>query len=326
MTQRQSTERSAVEALAGGLMGLQSVQSVELARLMTLGFDACAIPVALFAPDDTIAFANDAYRALMNVTADARTFGDVVRHAYRTGRGPVLSMEPEAWLAMASSRRRVREVRSFEVDFLDGSWYMVTESCLEGGWIWDFYTDITSLKSKEHTLLVARDSALRDADTDLLTGLHNRRYGVSELDHQIGVAARRGTNLAVVLIDLDHFKSINDTLGHSAGDDVLTHFAAEVTQLVRRGDTFARYGGEEFLLIMPGAGEREALAAMERARQTIEASAMQVLGHSYTFSSGVARMTARDDVKTLLRRADMALYAAKRAGRNCSQVAELPSP
>jgi diguanylate cyclase len=325
MTQGQSRGRSAVDALAGGLGGLLSVQSAELARLMTLGFDACSIPVALFAPDDTIAFANDAYRALMNVTPEARTFGDVVRHAYSTGRGPVLSMEPDAWLAMAASRRRAREVRSFEVDFLDGSWYMVTESCVEGGWVWDFYTDITSLKSKEQTLLVARDTAMRSADTDPLTGLHNRRYGVSELDHRIGVAARRGTGLAIVLMDLDHFKAINDTRGHLAGDEVLTHFAAEVSQIVRRADTFARYGGEEFLLIMPEVGEREALAAIDRIRQRIDASAVQRLGHGYSFSAGIARMGAGDDVQGLLRRADDALYAAKAAGRNCSRVAEPPA-
>ena len=325
MAQGKSREGAAVGALAGGLGDLASVHSSQLARLMTLGFEACSIPVALFAPDDTIAFANDAYRALMNVPDDARTFGDVVRHAHRTGRGPVLSMEPEAWLAMATSRRRVREVRSFEVDFLDGSWFMVTESCVEGGWIWDFYTDITSLKSKEQTLLVARDTALRHADTDPLTGLYNRRYGVSELNHRIGVAARRGGELSVVLMDLDHFKVINDTRGHLAGDDVLTHFAAEVGQLVRRADTFARYGGEEFLLIMPDAGEREAQAVIERVRQRIAGSALEKLGHGYSFSAGIARMCDGDDVQSLLRRADEALYAAKAAGRNCSRVAEPPS-
>ncbi len=324
MTGGQSRETVAVEAFAEGLTGLRSVQSAELARLMTIGFAACAIPVALFAPDDTIAFANEAYRTLMNVPPDARTFGDVVRHAYHTGRGPVLSMEPEAWLAMAASRRRTYELRSFEVDFLDGSWYKVTESCVESGWIWDFYTDITSLKSKEQTLLVARDRALRSADTDPLTGIYNRRYGVSELDHQIGVAARRGTALSVVLLDLDHFKSINDTRGHLAGDEVLKHFAREVGQLVRRADTFARYGGEEFLLIMPEADERSALAAIERARLRVALSAPDRLGHSYSFSAGIARMMPQDDVQTLLRRADGALYAAKDAGRDCSCVADLP--
>lgn len=332
MVQGQSGKRSAgrlgdhglANDLAGGLGSLLSAQSAELSRLMLLGFEACAIPVALFAPDDTIAFANDAYRTLMNVTPDARTFGDIVRNAFHTGRGPVLSMEPDAWLAMAASRRRVREVRSFEVDFLGGAWYKVTESCVEGGWVWAFYTDITSLKSKEQTLLVARERALRTADTDPLTGIYNRRYGVSELDHQVVVAARRGTDLCAVLMDLDHFKSINDTRGHLAGDDVLTHFAQEVSQLIRRADTFARYGGEEFLLIMPAAGEGEALAVIERVRQRIESSAARKLGHGYSFSAGIARMVARDDVQTLLRRADAALYAAKAAGRNCSRVADLP--
>ncbi len=318
-------ERSGVETLSDALGSLLSVQSAEIARLMTLGFDACAIPVALFAPDDTIAFASDAYRALMNVAPEAKTFGDIVRKAYETGRGPVLSMEPDAWLAMAASRRRASEVRSFEVDFMDGSWYKVTESCVEGGWVWAFYTDITSLKSKEQTLLVARDTALRHADTDPLTGLYNRRYGVSELDHQIGVAARRGTALCVVLMDLDHFKAINDTRGHLAGDAVLMHFAGEVGHMVRRADTFARYGGEEFLLIMPEADERAGFTAIERVRQRIAASTDAKLGHGYTFSAGIARMAPQDDLQALLRRADSALYAAKDAGRNCTRVADRPS-
>ncbi|HWU65303.1 MAG TPA: diguanylate cyclase [Ensifer sp.] len=324
MTRGDFGNSSALEALTGGLSGLQSVRSAELTQLIALGFEACAIPVALFAPDDTIAFANDAYRTLMNVTPDARSFGDIVRHAHRSARGPVLSMEPDAWLAMAAKRRRVREVRSFEVDFIDGSWYMVTESCIEGGWLWSFYTDITSLKSKEQTLLMARDTALREADTDTLTGLFNRRYGVSELDHQINVARRRATALAIVLLDLDHFKKINDTRGHLAGDEVLSHFARAVSQVVRRGDTFARYGGEEFLLIMPSAGEPEALAVIDRVRQKIAMSAMPTLGHDYSFSAGIARMAPLDDVQTLLRRADEALYAAKEAGRNSSRIAAPP--
>lgn len=325
LTERPATERPGVEAPSDALANLLSVQSAGIARLMTLGFDACSIPVALFAPDDTIAFANDAYRVLMNVAPEARTFGDIVRNAYETGRGPVLSMEPDAWLEMAASRRRVREVRSFEVDFLDGSWYKVTESCVEGGWVWAFYTDITSLKSKEQTLLVARDTALRHADTDPLTGLYNRRYGVSELDRQIGFATSRGTALSVVLMDLDHFKSINDTRGHLAGDAVLMHFAAEVGHMVRRADTFARYGGEEFLLIMPEADERAAFAAIERVRQRIAGSAEAQLGHGYTFSAGIARIAPPDDVQSLLRRADAALYAAKDAGRNCARVADRPA-
>lgn len=321
----QSGGRLADAGLSDQLVGLLSAQSGELARLMVLGFDACAIPVALFAPDDSIAYMNDAYRALMNVTAEARSFGDVVRHAYKTGRGPVLSKEPDAWLAMAASRRRVREVRSFEVDFIDGSWYMVTESCIEGGWVWDFCTDITSLKSKEQTLLVARDTALRDADTDPLTGLHNRRYGIAELETQIVTARRTGSGLAIVLMDLDHFKTINDTHGHLTGDAVLSHFAAEVSQFLRRGDTFARYGGEEFLLIMPGAGEREALAVVDRFRQTAAAFASSCLGLSYSFSAGIARMVERDDMQALLRRADAALYAAKDGGRDCTRIAGPPA-
>ena len=302
------------------LAGLEALHGAGMADLLVHGFEACNVAVALFGPDDTIAFMNESFRALMNVPTDARDFSDIIRHADRTATGPMLSMEVESWLAMAASKRRVHGVRSFEIDMRDGRWFMVNESCIEGGWLWNFYTDITTLKFNEHRLEVARDSARRDADTDPLTGIFNRRHGFVELERQLAFRREEDSRLSVMLIDLDNFKRINDEHGHLAGDAVLNHFADRVSWLVRRGDIFARYGGEEFMLIMPGAGASEARAAAERIRLDIRSSAEASLGHAYTFSAGIAECCPSDDVTSLLRRADNALYRAKNDGRDCSRV------
>lgn len=207
----------------------EGMATEELARLITLGFEACAIPVVLYRPDDTIAYMNEAFRAALSLPDRVTTFADIARHAYVSGVGPVLSMEPDAWIAMAAAKRRSRPLRSFEVDMMDGRWFMVTESCLEGGWIFDLYTDITPLKSNEQKLLVAHSIARQDVETDALTGTYNRRFGIGELHRQVTISSRTGAPLSIALIDLDHFKKINDTDGHLAGDAVLSHFAEKAS-------------------------------------------------------------------------------------------------
>jgi diguanylate cyclase len=120
------------------------------------------------------------------------------------------------------------------------------------------------------------------------------------------------------VIDLDHFKSINDTHGHGAGDAVLRHFAALAPRGLRGIDTFGRFGGEEFLIVLPGTGRQGALALAERVRAATEATAWPDLppGQRVTVSIGVATHAKGEDVTNLLHRADQALYQGKHAGRN----------
>jgi diguanylate cyclase (GGDEF)-like protein len=120
------------------------------------------------------------------------------------------------------------------------------------------------------------------------------------------------------MIDLDHFKSINDTLGHAAGDAVLKHFAALGPRGLRGIDTFGRFGGEEFLLVLPGTERPGALAVAERMRAAAEATAFPGLPpeRRVTISIGVATYVRGEETGTLLARADKALYQAKGAGRN----------
>jgi diguanylate cyclase (GGDEF)-like protein len=157
--------------------------------------------------------------------------------------------------------------------------------------------------------------------TDPLTGVPNRRHLFQQLDAELARAARFGTPLSLLMIDIDHFKHLNDSAGHSAGDDVLREVCRRLQHNVRKVDTLARYGGEEFVVLLPQISRTEALEVAEKLRRSIcdaplEHGATQP-GGRVTISVGLA--TLPDDASeraTLVDAADAALYASKRGGRN----------
>lgn len=158
------------------------------------------------------------------------------------------------------------------------------------------------------------------ASTDTLTGLANRRTFETTFAAAIDTARSVEGSLAVAIIDLDHFKAINDTHGHQVGDAVLTHAAHALSAAARRGDTVARYGGEEFVAILPGSNTADALQIADRLRLAIAASHPSL---AVTASVGVAVLGSQHaSPQALLRAADLALYRAKENGRNrCVLVA-----
>jgi two-component system cell cycle response regulator len=155
---------------------------------------------------------------------------------------------------------------------------------------------------------------------DPLTGLNNRRFLERRLPAMIDAARQRGAPLTMMILDIDHFKRINDTYGHDAGDLVLKGFATELHQIVRGGDLVCRLGGEEFLVAMPGLDASHAARMAERARRTIENKEFLIGGAagpvSITVSIGLADFRGEQDPTDLYRRADRALYLSKSAGRN----------
>lgn len=153
------------------------------------------------------------------------------------------------------------------------------------------------------------------AVTDRLTGLQNRRGIEETLRREIARALRYGTLLSVSIVDVDHFKDVNDVHGHAAGDRVLARVAEGIRRTLRTSDEAGRWGGEEFLVMMPSTRLEDGRRAMERIRGTLEATSFG-LGRPVTISAGVAELAAGDDDVTLVARADEALYAAKRTGRN----------
>jgi diguanylate cyclase (GGDEF)-like protein len=163
----------------------------------------------------------------------------------------------------------------------------------------------------------------RLANHDELTGVLNRRRLLQILSEEMAHTDRSGTPVSVALFDLDHFKAVNDTLGHLSGDQVLKHFAAVVQAQARTTDRFGRYGGEEFLMILTGADLAQAEQAVERTRQALAQVDWGSVapGLRITFSAGIATYREKESPELLLGRADLGLYSAKHAGRNCTRAA-----
>jgi diguanylate cyclase (GGDEF)-like protein len=170
-----------------------------------------------------------------------------------------------------------------------------------------------------HTALaIANAWLVRDlrlmAATDPLTGIANRRTFETALRQDMARASRVGEQVSLVVLDVDHFKKVNDTLGHQRGDEALRQVARTLASECRLGDTVARYGGEEFVMILFGCGAEDALSVADRMRRLIADSVTAV---RMTASAGLATFPSdARDPSTLVEAADMALYAAKRSGRN----------
>jgi len=188
----------------------------------------------------------------------------------------------------------------------------------------------TQIKRKRYTDFLRNnlDHSLELAVTDQLTGLHNRRYMNGQLQALVTRAGMGGEPVSALLIDIDHFKKINDSFGHDVGDEVLREFALRVASNVRAIDLPCRYGGEEFVVIMPDTGLQLAERVAERIRLHVSGSPFRVAGGhellTVTISVGVAATNGPADTPSaLLKRADKAVYEAKKGGRNkvCSRAA-----
>jgi diguanylate cyclase (GGDEF)-like protein len=182
------------------------------------------------------------------------------------------------------------------------------------------------LMSKERSEAALKYLALRDA----LTGIPNRRAILEELEREVARARRTENRLAIVIIDLDHFKNVNDQHGHLAGDEVLRHCVEQMKKRLRMSDSLGRYGGEEFLLMMPGTTVEGAMTAVEDLRQAIADNHTQFgeLSIPQSFSAGVwvGLPSAKDNGNSLIAQADAALYECKAAGRNTVRLAGSKEP
>lgn len=167
---------------------------------------------------------------------------------------------------------------------------------------------------------IAHESLQRLAALDSLTNIYNRRFGLKRLKEEFKRIQRDDSPLGVIMIDIDHFKRINDTYGHLVGDKAIVSVSKSILDTLREGDVLARYGGEEFMVILPGASEQNCWNAAERIRRLVEDLSLRVNDQEIKFTVSLGYVSYPqievEDEMTLLHHADQALYQAKETGRN----------
>jgi two-component system cell cycle response regulator len=220
-----------------------------------------------------------------------------------------------AILAIADAENNTRLVRGLEIGVND----YLTRPIDQNEMLARVRTQIRKKRYAERL----RDNvqmSIEMAITDALTGLYNRRYMESHVGTLVEQATTRGKPLTVLILDIDYFKAINDGWGHDAGDDVLREFALRIRKSIRGIDLACRYGGEEFVVVMPETDMAVATVVAERLRRRIATEAFQIQQGArkidVTISVGIAALGPGDNPAAVIKRADQALYRAKRDGRN----------
>lgn len=293
-------------------------------NLLRYAVEGMSDGLAMFDRTGHLVYSNDRYRAMFPLTGEMRQPGahmrDILRHVVATGEQLNLG-DPEAWIRMVLGTFRMGGEE--QVSLLDGRWLHIRTRPTEHGAAMVVVSDVTTLKKAEGELLSLTSQLRVLADTDGLTGLMNRRSFDARIEAEVARSRDEKRPLSLVLFDVDHFKSYNDTLGHPAGDECLKLIARCVkSSLLRPDDVVARYGGEEFVAILPDTDEDSAFLVAERARAAL---AELRLPHAesrtgmVTLSAGLATYVpdaASCTAFQLLSRADEALYQAKAAGRN----------
>ncbi len=176
--------------------------------------------------------------------------------------------------------------------------------------------DISAEKRLQADVEAKQQLLDRARTRDALTGLHNRRYILEELDHMNAQAKRYGTRFSIALIDLDHFKSVNDTYGHEVADRVLLSLAGLIQDELRDADISARYGAEEFMILLPETGITAAVSTINRLRQRFTETRIAGIKRSLTLSAGVMEWEPGQSREQLVFKTDQRLSMAKYAGRN----------
>lgn len=283
--------------------------------------------VALFDETDRLRWANGVFRRVFGLAADSHpSWSELMRHCHTHRQGVIIQCEDfEHWLAAAALRRGKQPFRQFEADTHDGSWFLVTQTTDARGWVLEIGVDVTDMGCSHRDLRVARDRAVRAAQEDPLTGVPNRAAVLERLRVEL---SRPGGAPWLALLDLDHFKQINDRLGHAAGDQVLRDFAGHLRAGLRRADACGRIGGEEFLVVLDGVDQTVAERVLNRLLAATRAAAPLAARPEfrYTCSAGLVQARAGERLEDLVARADAAMYEAKHAGRDRLFTAAAATP
>jgi diguanylate cyclase (GGDEF)-like protein/PAS domain S-box-containing protein len=292
-------------------------------ELLQEAIDAMSAGLIIYDPSDRMVMCNRAHRNLLgainDVLVEGSTFEEIIREGARRGVFLNEFASEEEWVQHRLMLHKQADGRVHELELSEGRWVQISEHRTPKGYWVGSRIDITDRKRLEVELRA-------QASTDVLTGLANRRYFLTRLDQELERVRRQTTREAMVLmLDLDHFKRINDLYGHASGDGVLRHFADILRDELRAIDTAGRLGGEEFAVILPGSSRQAAQACAQRICDRVAARPLKFAGHELcvTVSVGLSALLPEDLTSdAVLTRADRALYRAKEGGRNCVALDE----
>lgn len=292
----------------------------QLLQGLTLTHDG----IGIFDADDVLVYCNHVLASMFSQTAESATgqsFDFLVKHSYTTQTGVnVESSSVDGWLRMAHRLRRSKKFRSFEVDCHGDRWFLVTEHTAEDGTMLIFCSEITEQKRNEAELSRLNQQLEVLANYDSLTGIFNRRHFLDQAMIELSRCQRESKDLVLMMLDLDHFKSVNDSYGHEIGDQVLIESARRIREQLRDYDLLGRLGGEEFAAILPGSNLDGGIEIGGRITRGLERRPVSTRAGeiSITCSIGVAQFNPEGgSLGELLDIADQYLYQAKGAGRNC---------
>jgi diguanylate cyclase (GGDEF)-like protein/PAS domain S-box-containing protein len=282
--------------------------------------------IAMFDKSGVLLYCNECYRSIFPLTAEVRRPGVNIRTILRAiadagEQTDIPQADLGKWIEMVVEAEAQGSER--EVNLRDGRWLQLRTRPTSDGYVLVVVADVTETKRTEEALRAVGEQLKLLATTDAMTGLANRRAFDQALETEIARSRRNGTPLALLMVDVDHFKIYNDIYGHPAGDEALKAVSQCLKHTLKRPtDVAARYGGEEFVVILPGTDEDSAFFIADEFRDALMERAIRHKGGirgMLTASVGLASLDERDgplSARDLVRRADEALYMAKDAGRN----------
>jgi diguanylate cyclase (GGDEF)-like protein len=305
--------------------GMETVNSVPRSILDSKGIasaviDALSSHICVVDRNGVIVAVNSAWRTFRDQNSGRARYTDIGAHYLETcSRAEGAGSEEASEFARGVRSVLNGKTELFRLEYpchsaTEARWFLGRATPLavaEGGAVIS-HMDITDRKLIEFELS-------RLAATDSLTGLPNRRFFIETANREVERVRRFGTSTSVVMIDLDFFKSVNDTYGHAMGDQTLCSFAQTCKRSLRPTDLLARLGGEEFAVLLPGADAEGGMGVAEMLRRSVAETKIEGSegSISVTSSSGVTKILRSDQsIDDALRRADSALYTAKRQGRN----------
>jgi diguanylate cyclase (GGDEF)-like protein/PAS domain S-box-containing protein len=276
----------------------------------------------VFDKNDRIIFINQTFASIIGIDkaqAIGMAFDQLIRHSaeHKTGLH-VETDDLDAWLAQSQVKRHSAEFRLLEVDLWDGRWFLLSEQRLATQELLVHAKEITEQKNLEFKLLTTQEKLSELALTDELTGIANRRSFINSVKLELSRKERLKIPASLLILDMDFFKRINDTHGHQAGDKVLKHVADLVTSQLRPYDIFGRIGGEEFAIYLADTEKVKAYLIADRLRIGLYNSPVNIgsINVSVSVSIGLCVNTTEASFDDMYEQADIALYQAKKLGRN----------